>query len=182
MSNPAEYKFKFNDDQSVKNSGKNINGKTVFELEQQVVDDLNKFYSTFYNYLRCTATDNVNLSDNKKMTAKELGGNYNCNNPKTSDNVKNDYTTLQNSIKQLNNALAEIHTSGYKVEDIDKIVKNYNDVLKLRNELDIKMANLNGLPGTPYAQYKASHDSTVYASIVWSVLATSLIYYVFVHL
>jgi len=183
MSNPAEYKFRFDSSQNVSSFGADVDGKTIFELEQKVVDDLNKFYSTFYSYWRCSnTTKNITIPSGSNMSASQLNTTYNCSNSKTSDNVTADYNGLLNSIKQLNNALAKIKESNYTFPGIDDIQTNYNNVLKLRNELDIKMADLNRLPGTPSAQYKASHDSTVYASIVWSVLATSLIYYVFVHL
>lgn len=58
----------------------------------------------------------------------------------------------------------------------------YNDVLDLRHSLDVKLQNLHMENGSVYSEYKAYYDQTIYSSVLWTILATSLIYYVFRHL
>jgi len=56
----------------------------------------------------------------------------------------------------------------------------YNNNIKLRNDLDQKMVELYNGDQSIAMYQKKSVDSVVYANILWTILATSLIYYVFV--
>jgi hypothetical protein len=72
--------------------------------------------------------------------------------------------------------------TGKKQYDID-ITNTYNsDVLKLRSELDAKMRELYGTPDSRMFEYKQSYDSTIYAGILWTILATTGLYFVFTKL
>ena len=54
---------------------------------------------------------------------------------------------------------------------------SYNDMLEYRSKLDVKTTSLYN------PQYQPTYyNSTQYATILWTVLATSLIYYIFVKL
>ena len=54
---------------------------------------------------------------------------------------------------------------------------NYNEIVNTRSALDVK---INKLYNPEYQM--TYYNSTQYASILWAVLATSLIYYIFVKL
>lgn len=56
-------------------------------------------------------------------------------------------------------------------------VYTYDDVISLRSKVDLKTNNLYNPEYIP-----TYNHSTQYASILWAVLATSLIYYIFVKL
>ena len=62
------------------------------------------------------------------------------------------------------------------------IVNNYNVNNKLRYELDNKMRDLYRIDNSFYNDNKIKYDVTMYSGILWSVLASSLIYYVFTKL
>lgn len=62
------------------------------------------------------------------------------------------------------------------------ITSNYNKLLENRNQLDQQMKDIQKSSDSVYSTYKGSHDSTMYSQILLTVLATSLIYYVFVKL
>ena len=49
----------------------------------------------------------------------------------------------------------------------------------MRNELDDKIGNLQEKRGSEMDKSKLELDSTVYASLLWTTLATCLIYYTF---
>ena len=77
-----------------------------------------------------------------------------------------------------------ITSSRYPIDPIDTFDKNqkYQEILNLRNKLDMKLQSLlnkNEL-NTPFSQNQLQLDSTVYTTVLWTVLATSILYYVFI--
>ena len=56
---------------------------------------------------------------------------------------------------------------------------NYNQMLSLRNELDTKLQELYEMNGSIPVIYQQDADSAVYATILWTILASSLLYYFF---
>ena len=67
--------------------------------------------------------------------------------------------------------------NSYDVQDITTIKQNYNNITTLRNKLDLQ---LNDLLNNDLATSKLQLDSTVYTTVLWTVLATSVLYYVFI--
>jgi hypothetical protein len=59
---------------------------------------------------------------------------------------------------------------------------SYEQNLKLRNDLTTKMHELNKNPDSLYGEQQSMHDSAIYVNILSTVLATTLLYYVFVKL
>jgi len=60
-----------------------------------------------------------------------------------------------------------------------ELLNKYSNNLNLRNELDLKMKEILKTDDSFVNQSKLHYDSTMYASIGWTILATSLLYYVF---
>ena len=56
------------------------------------------------------------------------------------------------------------------------------DILKLRAELDQKLQDLYYTNNSLVSEHKVSYDTTMYTGILWTILATSVLYYVFVKL
>ena len=97
-------------------------------------------------------------------------------------NLSTDLSYIDILIKKSSNIIQDIsknYQNGHN-GDYNTSVSRYNTNIKLRQELDMKMTELyNG--DTSIAMYqKKSVDSVVYANVLWTILATSLIYYVFV--
>jgi len=61
----------------------------------------------------------------------------------------------------------------------DVLKSKHANLQALRNKLDVQLAELYNVDGSLPNMYKNQMDSTVYASILWTVLATSMVYYVF---
>jgi hypothetical protein len=55
----------------------------------------------------------------------------------------------------------------------------YTEMTTLRNNLDTKLQQLTQQPNNTTTN---PLDTTIYSGILWTVLATTLIYYVFIHL
>ena len=59
----------------------------------------------------------------------------------------------------------------------DDILTKHRNIDILRNELETKLKELNTGDGSHSKESKMQLDATVYASLLWSTLATCLIYY-----
>jgi hypothetical protein len=62
------------------------------------------------------------------------------------------------------------------------LVDNYYYVNKHRNELDEKVKMLLGYDNTLIYEKQAILDSAIYTTILWTILATSVLYYAFTKL
>lgn len=93
------------------------------------------------------------------------------------------HTAVSGKIARLKSAVSKLTPdSNNPTRDTNALKIYHNEILKNRNELDIKMKEINRSQDSVYSMYKAKYDSTMYSSIIWTILATSLIYYIFVKL
>ena len=71
-------------------------------------------------------------------------------------------------------------------DEYDKNVKDlilqHQNILALRRSLDDKMQVLYNLENTNYKDNNLKYDATVYSGIIWTVLASSIVYYMFTKL
>ena len=166
---------------------------TIFELEKTVFTNLNIFNAAYAEFIRCNTTSNITID---KTT---------CPNP-IADNryLIQLATTLNDSIDALTNALKDITasttTSEYTLGQTNKTTRSgpadispdeyntrynalgvfYDNLTKVRAELDLKMKDLSNDNESMSQTYNEQLNATIYASAVWTVLASSLVYYVFV--
>jgi len=63
-----------------------------------------------------------------------------------------------------------------------KVIDNYNDVISKRSKLDENVKRLLGYDNTIMYEKQNILDSTIYTTILWTVLATSILYYAFTKL
>ena len=114
-----------------------------------------------------------------------------CNTINASGKINIGCDNTTNAIQRLTDAsnalMAAIQTVQSDLDNIDpsndngtQIKTNYQKMANYRSQLDLKLQELyndqHSLPNLQQAQV----DSTVYAGILWTVLATSLLYYVFI--
>lgn len=64
----------------------------------------------------------------------------------------------------------------------DNIDSKYKKINLMRNELDTKLRELYKLDNSIAFEEKVRFDTTMYTGLLWTVLATSLVYYTFVHM
>jgi hypothetical protein len=137
--------------------------QNILQLEKDVIAKLNTYYSC------------VVKSGNTES------GSYLQPNECISD-----FNKVNTAINVLKSALATqltpIDTKNTTNTTINTTKEDHEKILKLRNELDIKLKEINRSQDSVYSMYKAKYDSTMYSSIIWTILATSLIYYIFVKL
>jgi hypothetical protein len=149
----------------------------IFDLEQQVMNNLNTFNSLYSAYIRCKT--------GSPATTTVAGQNYNTGCKQTTEQltaVKNAYTTLNDSIVNLNSAISKVGSFGKASNNHANIMEQQAANVKLRNQLDMKMQELLNSDNSISSIYQKNYDATIYAGVLWTVLASSMIYYVFVKL
>lgn len=96
----------------------------------------------------------------------------------------NDISTLIQDFTSLYNTLRDGSEWTTYINNINNRDPNpnYQQMLTLRNKLDMKLQSLlnNTDLNNPQYQSKLQLDSTVYTTVLWTVLATSVLYYVFI--
>jgi hypothetical protein len=146
-----------------------VNNKNLFDLEKQLVDAINDFNTSYYNFIRCSS-----------------GGSVNCGNNATAADVEaksRDVIFLVNRLQvAYNTEKTNIQTNdGTFKTNHQEIMDKSKSIDEFRRNLDAKMDAIlkNRNPPNELTQ---QYDSTVYTGIMWSVLATSVLFYVFTEL
>lgn len=94
------------------------------------------------------------------------------------------YTNLTDKSKIIETQI-DSYNENYDIKFQDylksqtELYNKYSDVLKKRNNLDMKMNELMNNKDTIASEYKTLYDSNVYTTVLWTALATSIIYYTF---
>jgi hypothetical protein len=143
-----------------------IEGLDNKTANQKLLDDLILFENNYSKYLACINKDNKNQCVDTNIQQK---------------NLRNLYYKIYNEINTNNKALnIYLPNKNDKSVNHDELMKSYrNDVIRIRKELDAKLNDLNDINSSIYSDYNKKYDSTVYGGILWTVLASSLLYYVF---
>jgi hypothetical protein len=80
-----------------------------------------------------------------------------------------------------------INTGTYEKVDISQNIQynplindiSYNNLLKLRSELDGKLKELYYTNDSILSEDKYIFDTTIYTGVLWTILASSILYYIF---
>ena len=97
---------------------------------------------------------------------------------------------LQQQLNDIKNLITRFNAIIMSIKDNNLIpTVDYNALkvqsdsnMKLRSELDLKLAEIYEYDNSKIVQSREHLDSTVYTGVLWSILATSLAYFVFVKL
>jgi hypothetical protein len=140
------------------------------------------------NQLRCTP-DDMNAETINTAYKKLMGDNITYQqwlvkqNKRPSPASLKEYTEYSSKTGSLRNALnvKTISKEEYN-KNLSHIIKKHEEILNLRHELDMKTEELYNINNPVYNDQKTKYDASVYSGILWSILASSLLYYVFVKL
>jgi len=145
----------------------------VFSLQDAVSDNLNTFQTKYARYMRCQNPNTV------ASPPCDVDGTDSL----SSLNVA--YQSLLTSIQDLSNSFVnQVTIGGTTPQENDKISKKipieYKQVLNLRSKLDDQLQSLynqvNNVPDSPKTQL----ESAIYINTLWIILATCLLYYIFI--
>ena len=129
----------------------------LFDLEGKLINSINDFNTTYYGYIKCSSSGTVACSK----------------------------TDVDNKAKAIHDAIVALQ-SKYTTSITDEKFKENHQIImdksksidELRRGLDEKMATILKLKNPPN-EMTLQYDSTVYTGIMWSVLATSIVFYIF---
>jgi hypothetical protein len=179
MSSSTEIKFDIEG-----NPNKGIN--TIYDLEIRVFQSLNDFNSIYAQYLRCTPLPDYNRDEviNEIMNNNE--NKTNCYSSPSLSDVERSYKTLEHRISCYEKAFQYIKTTTPNTPipptNMADLENNYNQLLELRRELDIKTAEINQNKDSKFSEMKERYDSTIYIKILMTILLVSIVYYMFLHM
>jgi hypothetical protein len=154
--------------------------KNIFDLENKVMKNVDVFQQKYARFLRCSSTQ------------KDIVNNVNPECDPMSDGlngVDDAYRNVMYSIDELKDGLNRIDKNNgsgmsnaeYK-KDKDEMMKGYQELIGLRQQLDVKLADLYKQQKLDRESSATQLDSSVYANTLWTILATCLLYYILVEL
>jgi len=141
-----------------------------FEKETEVLNLLNTFNQSFAKHKRCKYQKDYN---------KSLGQN-DCTGDDETD--KNYSDKLNSLMAKMDDYIGELEKYGAKDTNhptVDKLSSKHRAILTKRTELDQKLNELNNSINSVSSMKQIERDSTIYATLLWSTLAGSLVYYIF---
>ena len=151
-----------------KNTMSKIEGLTMMDTSMEVLADLKEFNKTYQKYVKCTDTT---IPDSIKSDCTDAD--------KDIQTVNNVYNTLTSSLSKLKEAPLNkfIDRDAYETNH-NKILQTHSEIIPLRKELDSKMKFLMDEDNI-YTDYKEEYDTTMYYSLVLSVVLTSSLFFIF---
>jgi len=123
------------------------------------------FGSTVFDNI--TYTDSYITSKTNNNEKKQI-----CQQFSDLSQLLTDYKTILDSINTQNN-------KNTYTDDYNLIMTKYDANLVLRNELTEKVNELYSSQGSRLGNSKLYLDSTVYTSVLWTILATTVLFYIF---
>jgi hypothetical protein len=90
-----------------------------------------------------------------------------------------DLTQMMTDISNIINKLNTQDNIQRFQQQYQNIIDKHNDNLNLRKELENKMEKIDMQDKMQYGDSKLYLDSTVYTSVLWTILATTIVFYIF---
>ena len=132
---------------------------------------------TSNNYPNSGYQVNVDMYSNNLQALK---GSQNQNNQMLDSYAKTGVASVVTAAPNV--FIAPVGTSTGKVADIPDFDPSHNAILTLRNELDEKLRELYYTDNSILSDDKYKLDTTVYTGVLWTILATATVYFLFVDL
>jgi len=144
-----------------------IEGITVFDNDVKLQHDLNEFNRIYDEYKRCVRLGNLSI----------------C--PVTKADLTNAYEAVQSDIQNVDDKLNSdplIPVTEYDASYNYIVNTYYKNVLPTRDYIDMELKEINNTSDSISSEMKMNYDLTIYVGMLWMILATSILYMVFVRL
>jgi hypothetical protein len=151
----------------------NINNK-VFQDAANVFTKLKQYDDAYTNYLTCLENHPIYTDDIKETNQRDPSLNFVYDGTSC---IPPDSTTLIQNIRALQKDIQFMTNNADS--SFNDIVGKHKQVVLLRNQLDLKLQQLYSLRGSIPVEVQKETDQTLYATIMWTVLATCMLYYIF---
>jgi hypothetical protein len=169
----------------------------IYKIEDIILKKINAFNAEYVNFVtfkyNSKHTGNGDTSEQldypSSVDISVLTTKYtNISNVEDLQSYKDLKTTLDTYKKLLDANAAyyprdsSLDSNNFMFFGYDDRNKFHNDLMKYRNNLDNKLFELNNNVNSIHSETKLQMDSGIYVTILWTTLATSLVYYMFVHM
>ena len=152
---------------------------TTFEKYQEGVESLSVFTGIYNN--ACTGKPDNHRTDITIPSVNTKDGKISIILNKTCEEIKNKVLACEKEIKNQDDKYSAYFTnqnSAYNVTK-DGVVSRYNTLTDMRKKLDQDVLKVLGADNSPMYEKQSILDSAVYTTLLWTVLATSVLYYTF---
>ena len=136
-------------------------GKNAFDLEQELIQAINEFNTAYYTYLSDKTEGNKNSLEEKTL------------------NLSTKITALDNYITRTSSSNPKITEAEFNRRH-DNIKSKSTEIENLRTDLDLKMKEILSHQTNQVTDTTIARDSAAYTTILWTALATSALYFIFV--
>jgi len=168
----------------------------LYLIQTKILDEINRFNSTYadfiayqYNVKHSVAGDTTpKLKYPSGMTESTASAKFSG---KLVTNLQ-EYINLSQDLETYNNLLKankayypnpeNPNNSKSDLKHMDPIILGHihKEIVDKRNELDTKLFELNNVQNSAAGESKMNMDSSIYVTLLWTTLATSIIYFMFV--
>jgi hypothetical protein len=170
--------------------GSRVSGNSIITQQINYINALQTYLNTVNN----AVNGNCISGDYRTMSFEELKGN--CSTSTGTDICKSICTHLTSQsdaiIRPIGGTMGAQYitfANDFSLANNPKVNGEYGNVIansekiqKLRSELDMKLKDLNKTPDSRFREYEDKYNYELMMNITWSILATSIIYFVFVKL
>jgi hypothetical protein len=157
------------------NTNPQTTGNSVIQQQINYINDMKNYIDYLSQGIAKGCITNLSVSlDNVTCNS---GSSYDSSCTNICKNITDYKSNINNPHS---NFLKYLNTSS--TIDYDAIMSNNKKIQDLRNELDLKLKDLNHTPDSRFQTYEDNYNYELMMNITWSILATSIIYYVFAKL
>jgi uncharacterized coiled-coil DUF342 family protein len=147
----------------------------IYVDASNVYSSLQNYNTAYTQYLKCVeiqpkSDPNTGTFMRSTTTNQYVYDTANCPKP--------DPRQLLQQIEDLQSSITSIIQTNKVNGSLQMTNASYDDVVKLRNELDGKLQELYQTNNSIPQIYQQDADSTAYMVILWTILASSLLYYI----
>jgi hypothetical protein len=167
--------------------------------EETMLQNINAYNNAYAQYLICLEPDDnlivprpancssITPSSQSPTHAEIIGGtakfDENGNLSSIGNSISSFVTNMNNNIKTqatVANNLVSAATLNANYSEVQSDIKtNYDKINSTRANLDEQLKNLYNIQNSSAYMAGQNIDSSIYAGVLWTILATSFIYYVF---
>ena len=162
-------------DSKIQYCNKQLYGTTAASTESGINDFIPYIQEPRYNdkKIKLNSMPKYITSDSTTINIINSNQNYQIK-PNPYFDLNRQYTYIQNLISTFDTLLTDYNNKNNTTLDI-----NYNALLNKRVQMDTTLEEIFGKNNTMNMQSLHYYDSTIYTSIFWTVLVTSLLFYTF---
>jgi len=150
----------------------------LMQQNNKLMIDLNNFNIQYAKYVKCQENNSPSTScSSTDPTCCSIENKKNINLSTLTVGqkiIQNDIDNIKTTLNQ--NKSLFLNPSQYD-SSFNELIEKEKVVNNLRNELDIKIQELN--QGKKWSESKLQSDSTIYSGIIFTILATTMLYYTF---